>query len=167
MATYGKKHQPESLTFDAFDSLAFPSVTLAASQANTTVQAAIPIPTNFKIFYIVALLTGSLAGTCSINVVAGTAGEAGVGTKDTALTNGQQVLSLDTALTMTANQTQRIQASVPDSYFSNATANASIATLRTVTNGSAAGTLLVWLLGKYEDPNPTKPLYNSSGALTF
>jgi hypothetical protein len=165
MATYGKKHQPESISFDGLVALAFDAITLQASQASTAIQGSIPVPGNFKVFFIGANLTGSPAGTCSINVCAGTAAEAGVGTKDTALTTGQQLLASDQALTMTANQNQRFQAAVPDAFLSGS--GTLVFTLRTVTNGSAAGTLKVTLYGKFGDPNPTKPLYDSSGNLTF
>jgi hypothetical protein len=159
MALQAKEHlNPNAVSFGPLVVLDFDPVTLAASEANTTVQRAVALPANCKILRVAALLNDTVAGTCSVNVVAGSGAEAGVGTKDTLAVNGTQVLSADAALTMTALLAQEFQASVPDTIYPTSLP----LTIRVATGSSTTGTLAVRVLAQLVDPNPTKPLYSGS-----
>jgi hypothetical protein len=153
---------PGAAVFGPLIELDFDPITLAASQANTAVQSQLAVPANCKILRISAILTGS-AGTCSINVVAGTAAEGGVGSKETLAVAGTQLFSSDEALTIADNSPQYYQASVLDVIWPETLP----LTVRTVTNGSGAGTLRLRALAQLVDPNISKGLTDSSGNLTF
>jgi hypothetical protein len=162
VSTAGKNHRPKEIDFDTLTALSFDPITLAFTQATTAIQATIPVPCNFKIFYIATALTGSVAGTCSVNVVAGVGAEGAATAADTIAVSGNKVIT-DAALTMTTNTVQRFQATNFDGIYPTTLP----LTVRTLTNGSAAGTLKVTVIGKYVDPNPSKPLFNTSGVLSF
>lgn len=139
--------------------LGFSTVTLAASQANTTVQARIPLITSVKILGVAVVPSGAVAGTCSFNVVSGIAAENGLPVSDQQLigifpsataTNGNQLFAADQAITMTADSVQRFYPTVFDSIWP----GGSELTLRLVTNGSAAGNLQVHLLVVPVDNTP-------------
>lgn len=76
-ATRAKCQGPiDSVGFNGLDVLNFTPVTLAASQNNGTVQAVLFLPTAVKIFRLVAGFDAStVAGSCAVNIVAGTAAE--------------------------------------------------------------------------------------------
>jgi hypothetical protein len=162
--TNKKNRDPHGVGFDGLDVLAFPSVTLAASQANTVVQAITLAPTTYKFLRLMCYLSGAVAGTCSVNVIAGIAAEAGTGIPDT-LDNGVnayprvvagagiQLLTADTALTMTTNTVTQID--LPADLFDVIWKGA--LTLRTATSAGCTGTLYAALLGKQTDINPSRP----------
>lgn len=163
-ATRAKSHEAAGVRYDALTALAFPAVTLAINQTNATVQARIPLPTDFKIFRVTALPSGTVAGTCSVNVVLGTGAEGSQGTPDNIETTGSYtkaaagniLLSADSAVTMTADTVTQINVDNP--HFDVIWPTGGELTLRTVTNGTASGTLQVVLLGKFYDTLPTKPI---------
>ena len=66
-----KNHTPDSLVFSALIPIQFDPITLAASEASSTVAARFPLPVGVKIIGLAAQLTGSLAGSCSVNIVDG------------------------------------------------------------------------------------------------
>lgn len=171
--TQRKNRDPHGIGFDGLDVIAFPSIAIAASQPSTTVQAIALAPTVYKFYRIMAYFSGAVAGACSINIVAGIAAEAGTGIPDT-LDNGVnayprlvagagiQMLTADTALTMTTNVVTQIDIPAPlfDVMWKGAL------TLRTVTGVGATGTLLVVLLGKQTDITPWTP-YGSGTDVSF
>lgn len=171
--TQRKNREPHGVGFDGLDVLAFPTVTLAASQTNATVQSIVLAPTTYKFYRIMAYLSGTVASTCSINIVAGIAAEAGTGIPDT-LDNGVgayprvvagagiQMLTTDTALTMTTNVITQID--LPADLFDVIWKGA--LTLRTVTASGTTGTLYVALLGKQTDITPWTP-YGSGTDVNF
>lgn len=66
----------DAVGFNGLVPLQFPLLTLAASQANSVVQGILVLPTAVKIYRVVSAFDGStVAGTCSVNVVAGSAAE--------------------------------------------------------------------------------------------
>ncbi len=166
--TQRKQRTPHAVGFDGLDVLTFAPVTLAASVANTAVQAITLAPTVYKFYRLMAVLTGTVAGTCAVNVVAGVAAEAGVGTPDTRdnganaypipiATAGTQLLATDTALTMTTNAVTQID--LPADLFD--VCWKGLLTLRVTTGASTTGTLNVALLGKQTDTNPPQGSYGS------
>lgn len=171
--TQRKNRDPHGIGFDGLDVITFPSVALAASQTSATVQAITLAPTAYKFYRIMAYLSGAVANTCSINIVAGIAAEAGTGIPDS-LDNGVnayprlvagagiQMLTADTALTMVTNTVTQIDLPAPlfDVLWKGAL------TLRTVTSAGATGTLLVCLLGKQTDITPWTP-YGSGSDVSF
>lgn len=149
-------HNPDAARYQAIQAFKFGVLALTASQVSGTVQLREPIPFNMKILSVTALLSGTVAGTCSINFALGTAALAGVGTPDNRLTgtvppsvatSGQQLFSSNQAVTMTADTVTQI--------FTGADSTADTwdviwptggeLTLRTVTNGAASGNLQVAL----------------------
>lgn len=156
--TLGVIRYPREIVYAGLTSLDFPVVVLAASQTNATVQALMPIIGNFKCMAISCALSGTIAGTVTgINVVAGTAAEAGVPTQPAGypdtnmiLTAGQQIFAADAgqALTMTANLVQNFFPVNPnfDAYFT----PAQPPTLRITTAAATTGNLYVVMYGKFD-----------------
>lgn len=166
--TQRKSRTPHAVQFDGLEQLTFPTITLAASQSNATVQAVMLLPTTYKILRIMAVATGALAGGCAINLVAGAAAEGTVGMPDTRDNGaaafpipiapaGTIVLPSDTAVTLTANAVSQID--VPAPLFD--VVYKGLLTLRTATNGAAAGSLTVAVLAKPTDINPPQGAYGS------
>lgn len=166
--TQRKNRDAHGVGFDTLETLQFAPVALALSQTNATVQASIVLPTTYKIYRVTALMTGTVASTCSINLVAGAAAEGTTGTPDTrdnganafpiaVAPAGTIVLAADTAITMTANTITQIDlpADLFDVVFKGQL------TLRTVTSGSSTGTLTVSVLAKNTDINPPQGSYGS------
>ena len=152
-----------SLCYGRYIHIPFATVTLAASQTSTTVQALTASLLNLKIVGFTATITGSPAGTCSVQVVLGPGAVGSVAVpnyqgaptypEDKYVTTGQ-TLSNPVAITMTANAVTAYYNNVNlDSVWPAATA----ITLRTITNGSAAGTLKVDLICVPVDQNPMSP----------
>ena len=70
--TNGRNRSNASIRYNCLTALRFPTVTLAASQASTVVQARLPLGVNFKVMSVSAVLSGSLAGSqLAINIVSG------------------------------------------------------------------------------------------------
>jgi hypothetical protein len=120
--TRGKEHGGSNVGFDELVAITFSPITLAASVTNAAIQAFYWLPTAMKFYRLVAGLSGTVAGTCAVNVVAGTAAEltgtASQPTPDTDYagqptppvtqaypppyaTAGQRLLAGDQAMTMT------------------------------------------------------------------
>lgn len=146
-----KDDDPDAIRYNTLETLQFPAVTLAASQANTVIQALIPIGLNYKIQAVTAVLIGTVAGGVSLNIVSGVGAEAGIGTPDNRLlgvvppavtSNGQQLFAADQAMTMTANLVQNFYPATPnwDVIFA-----AGLITLRAATAAATTGTLYVSL----------------------
>lgn len=149
--------------------LQFPILALAGNNTNAAIGGRILLPTTTKIYRVKASVSNSPAGTCSINIAAGTAAEGVVGTPDTSdnganaypiavAPNGTILFATDQAISMTANDVVT-QLDVPADGFDVVWNN--LITLRTVTNGSGAGNLLVSLLVKFTDINPPQGSYGS------
>jgi len=122
-ATYARDHDINSVGFDKLIQIDFPVITLAATQVSGTIQARRAIATCYKIYRVIAALSGSVAGTASINIAMGTAALTGTlpipdtgyagqptsgNTPDNAYppayaTNGQQLFYAARAITMTAD----------------------------------------------------------------
>jgi hypothetical protein len=74
--TRAKQHDISSVGFDCLDYIKFPSVTLSSTtQNNTVIAGRIYLPTAVKILRVIAGISGSVAGTVSLNIVSGTAAE--------------------------------------------------------------------------------------------
>jgi hypothetical protein len=170
----------QSLVFDT-------AVTLAGAQANSVVASQLVLIAPIKIYRVVALITGAPAGTCSINVVMGTAAESGftpmpdsdiIGANPTHpppyAANGEQLFKVDRAITMTAAYATTVltpggpnvanpapgytATSQPGRVYDCIWGPAgSVLTLRCTANSSAAGTLRVRLGVKYVDTIPQQP----------
>lgn len=160
-----KARMSSSLCYSSFMQIPFETVALSASQTSATVQTQIPTLLNMKIVGWTAVMTGSPAGTCSVQLVLGTgaAGSpavpnyqgtvAGQYPEDAYVTAGQ-TLSAPSAITMSAGSvTKYYNASNLDSVWP----SGSLITLRTVTNGSAAGNLHLHLIVVPVDQNPMSP----------
>jgi hypothetical protein len=116
----------DSFPFNTADYIKFPSVTLSdTTQNNTVVTGRIYLPTSVKIYRVVAGISGSVVGTCSLNIILGPGAK--VATTDLIVpipdtdyagqpispgtvayppayaVAGQALLLADTALTMTAD----------------------------------------------------------------
>jgi hypothetical protein len=188
-ATRAKEHEQSAVKFDALIPLVFPVVALASSQSVNTVQARIWLPTSVKIYRIIAGLSGTVAGSCAVQVVAGTANPAGtLPTPDTDYagqpayppayaTAGQQLLQSPAALTMTADLATVINAiaAAGSGYPANTPGQAfdglwgpggQELTLRTVTGASTTGNLAVSLLCKFYDPTYNKPVLTGFNPVT-
>lgn len=163
--TQRKARTPHALVFDGAQMIEFAPVVLSASQTSATVQSTKLFPTTFKIYRALAYFTAAaVAGACSINIVAGTAAEAGTGIPDT-LDNGVaayprqiagagiQLFTADQVCTMTANTVTQLD--VPADLFDVLWKGA--ITLRTITGVGATGTLVVSLLVKPIDITPWTP----------
>lgn len=180
--TKTKQHDISSIGFDGLDQFQFPAVTLGNNMLNSSVNGIFVLGTPIKIYRVIAYMSGSPAGTCSINLVVGVAAESGVTpTPDTDYagqptpgsyppafgTAGQQLFPTDQAVTMTTNvstvltptSTAPSPAGAPgfgwDAIFG---PGGSILTLRIATNASGAGTLYVAVLYKEYDPTYNKPV---------
>jgi hypothetical protein len=76
MQTRTKGHEGSVVGFDQLDYIKFPSVNLSGTtQNNSVVAARLYLPTVVKIYRLIVGISGSVAGTISANVVAGTAAE--------------------------------------------------------------------------------------------
>lgn len=137
--------------YGAFFALDFDPITLGANVANTAVQVPQALPFPIKIMAITALLTGTVAGSCSVNLALGTAAEAGVGTPDDSLagiqppdvlTNGQTLFAADQALTMTTNTAKTFYASASNAFDCIWPANGLIG-VRIATGAATTGTLKI------------------------
>lgn len=166
------------------ESIVFPRITLAANQTNATVQSVFWLPTAFKFYRLIAGLSGTVAGACSVNIVAGTAAElTGIGAlpiPDTDYagqpayppaypTPGQKLFLTDQALTMTTNVATILTPNdVAPTAFAAGTPGFEwdaiwgpaglLLTVRTVTGAGCTGNLDVQLLGKVYDPTYNKPV---------
>jgi len=159
-----KQRHPDSLGYNNLTQISFPAVTLATGQTNATVQARKPLGLNYKIIAVAVTVSGSVAGTCSINVVSGTAAENGVPITDqtpvgivpsgTAVA-GNQLFATDQPITMTADTVTLLYPA--NDLWDAIWPSGSELTLRTVTNGSAAGLLQVDLVVTPFDNHPTQP----------
>lgn len=162
----GKDRRPSSLVYNAYMEQGFPTVALAASQTDATVQARIPLALNVKIIAIAVGISGGAAGTASMNVAlgAGTMGAvatqrnqgtiAGAYPEDIQATAGQKLFAADQAVTMTDDTVTTLYNSVNPNVVWPA---GSELTLRLTTNGSAAGNLQVRLITSPVDQNPMSP----------
>jgi hypothetical protein len=148
-----KDDDPDAIRYNTLETLQFPVVTLAANQVAGTVQAVIPIGVAYKIQALIAVITGTVAGSCSLQIASGVGALAGVGTPDnrglgtvppTVATNGQQLFSSNQAMTMTANLVQSFYptSDLWDMIFGPVT----LISLRTITGGATTGNLSVSLL---------------------
>lgn len=180
-----------AVSFGALVALQFPPFNLAASQTSATIQERIFLPTAFKIVRVVAGFGASpaVAGTCAINIVAGSVAPNGtLPTPDTDYTgqpnypspyatDGQQLFLADQPLTMSSATTVLTPAdSVATGAYPAGTPGfawdalwgpgGAKLTLRTVTNGTAAGRLYVTLLGIFYDTTYTKPVLSGFNAAT-
>jgi len=180
--TLGKQHFGNNVGFDGLDSAQFPAVTLSGTMLNSTISGILVVPTALKIYRVVAYMSGSPAGTCSINIAAGIAAETGVTpTPDTDYAGqptpgsyppaygsaGQTLFPTDQPVTMTTNvstvltptATAPSPASAPGKGWDAIWGpGGSILTLRVATNGSGAGTLYVAICYKLYDPTYSKPV---------
>jgi hypothetical protein len=180
-ATLTKQNMPKQVGIGGLVRIMFPIVTLSTSQTSATVQSSTALDTAFKIYRVTALLTATVAGTCSINIVAGTAAEAGTTPTPDAVdyaiagtfgppaypTAGQQVFLTDQALTMTSGvatvltpPTAPVSGSPGNGWDCIWGPSGLVLTLRTVTSSGASGTLAVSMLGKFYDPKPYNPNAN-------
>lgn len=163
MAIQGKEHGPGSVRFDIMNFLEFDPVTVTINQTSGTIQDSQPLPCQVKVIGLAAMYKSAAAGTCSINVVAGTAAEGGVGTKDTLAVSGTQMFSSDQAMTITNNTPQLFIPTVWDTIYP---ANLPL-TLRIVSNGSGAGVLKVRLFLKPVDSQLQKGFLAVNGLPTY
>ena len=158
-----KARMSSSLCYSGFMYLPFTSVALTANQTSATVQSRIPTILNYKIVGWAAVVEGSVAGTCSVQVVLGTgaAGSPAVPNyqgaptypEDKVVTAGQ-TLSDPTPITMTADAVTTYYNTINlDSVWP----YSSLITLRTITNGTASGTLRLHLIAVPVDQNPMSP----------
>lgn len=178
----------DAVGFNTLIPLQFQPITLAASQPSTTVQARMWLPTAVKIYRVIAGLSGTVAGACSVNIVAGVAAElTGVGSLPTPdsdyagqpaypppyPTAGQKLFLTDRPLTMTTElatiitpndnaSTGAFPANTPGFEWDAIWGPGGMEiTVRTLTGAGATGTLLVTLLAKFYDPTYSKPILTS------
>lgn len=174
MKTRGKNRNPKEAVYGALLEIDFDTVTIAASQANTTVQARFPLGLDFKCLRVALVPNGAIAGLTSFNVVQGAAAEGGVGPDDQSdfsgttpgvyakATSGAQMFSVDQAVTNTADLVQIFTPTNPEVIYP----QGSELTLRYVSTAGGAGTVKVVLYGKFVDTQPTKPM-SANPAHTF
>ena len=160
--TYEKASTPRSVVYDSLDMPGFDTITVAASQANTAVQALIPLPVNVKVYGAAIVGGTATAGVTSFNVVLGAGAETGVPPSDnvesvgyppTTAAAGNQLFAADQAVTLVANVTQTFGAAVQDAVWP----KGGVLTLRVVSSAGGAGTLKVVLLTKPYDTKPYLP----------
>lgn len=161
--TKKKAHNLRSLQYDALQFVPFDLVTLGASMANTAVQARLPLPANCKVMAVAAVLGGSPAGTCSFNIVVGSAAEGSLPTLDNLdnpqagptpiAASGAVLFAADQALTMSADAVQMFY---PPNFDAVLGAGTEL-TVRCATNASGAGTLKVMVALKPYDIKAYSP----------
>ena len=162
--TKGKTHLPNGIGYDQLSVLDFDAITLGANQVSTTVFVPQALPVNIKIFSLTALLTGTVAGSASVNVCLGTAAENGLGPPDNSLAGvtppataaaGNCLFATDQALTMTAN-TPQIFYPINDGWDIIWPKNGLLG-LRVPTGAATTGTLKVTLAVVVYDLKPWRP----------
>ena len=163
ITTYNKNHEMRGVKYDVAATLGFGTITVAASQANTAIQAYVVLPFNYKIFGAYVVASSGSSGVTAFNVVNGTGTENGVantsdnsdsiGWPPTTVPAGGALFTSDTAVTLAAYTPQGFSASVFDAVW----AKGSVLTLRLVSGASIAGTIRVELAGKIYDVLPTVP----------
>lgn len=171
MKTRGKIRNPKEAVYGALVALPFDVITVAASQANTTIQARLPLGLDTKIVRVVVVPGTGIANLTSFNVVVGAAAEGALVSDDqsdfgaaqppsfnTNTTSGLKLFNADKAVTNTADLVQTFTPDVPEAVIG----QGSELTLRIVSVAAAAGTLKVVCYGKFVDTKPTKPMANSS-----
>lgn len=168
MRIRGKDRRSREIVYGALQCLYdYPVIPLAASIANTTVQARFPLGTDCKVGRVTLVLGGTAAGTCSFNIVVGEGAETGATVNDTSdydyggfwtynTTSGTPLFTSDQAITMTTGLVQTFTPAMPDAIFQQGTE----LTLRFVTNASATASenVLVLLWGCPVDTHPTRPM---------
>jgi len=169
MKTTAKQRRPKEVGYDTLTPLAFDQITVAASQANTAVQARIPLGLDFKCLRATVVPGGAIAGLTSFNVVVGSAAESGTAPDDTSdyanggvwtkAAAGNKMFSSDEAVTNTADLLQTFTPTNPDAIYAQGTE----LTLRIVSTAGGAGTLQGILWGKFVDTQPTKPMAAAHG----
>lgn len=172
MKVRGKDRRSKELVYGGLQALDFSTFNLAASVANTAIQARFPLVSNWKIGQVAVVLGGTAAGTCSFNIVAGEAAEGSTMVDDTSdfgapgfagftvnSANGTKMFASDQALTMTAGLVQIFTPAYPDGIW-----GSNELTVRIVTNGSATSSenLTVVMYGCPADISPTKPMAGAS-----
>jgi hypothetical protein len=165
--TLNKVHFPNSVAYDGFTQVPFDNVaSIGASVANTTITGRVVLPFNMKIFgaYVNFSATGTALANHALNIVMGTAAEAGTvpanwdpntSTMTLAVT-GQSILAADFALsTQVADTPFAIAATNPDAVWP----KGALMTLRAVTPASTGSftNLKVTLFGVPFDIKPWNP----------
>lgn len=146
--TTNKQHNKNGITFDALSLEGFDTVNIAASQADTTVQAIVPLAQDVKLEH-VSIGCISITGACTIEVVYGAATPGAVGTPNVAAVNGTSVFSAPVSVPA-AGVTTVVNVPVPDVPYPKGgqlTLRATTAAANTVTG------LKVCLAVKAVDPN--------------
>lgn len=168
MKTRGKNRNPKEVEYGNLVALPFDVVTVAASQANGTVQARLPLGLDFKCLRVTVVPGTGITGLTSFNVVVGSAAEGAVAPDDTSdfgsggswtkAAAGNKMFNADQAVTNTADLVQTFTPTHPEAVFAQGTE----LTLRYVSGAGGAGPLKVVLWGKFVDTQPTKPMANAA-----
>lgn len=157
----GKERDPKELRYGNLVPLDFTDLTLPASNANTVVQAAIPLACAFKIAAVGITSQTAVNNAATFNIVLDGNAEGSVGTADnydttgavTLAAAGTKVFSADTAIPTSANGTSVVLPAVGEVIYPAGHA----LTLRVVTGGSQTGKISVQVYGRFVDINPTNP----------
>lgn len=167
LTTYDKTRYPRSIVYDGFDNYDFDTITVAASQANTVIQAFLPLPVACKFYGVSIVGNAAIAGLTSFNVVMGSVAEGSTTALITALTdnseagypptqfavNGNALFVPDQAVTLAAFVPQQFATTVPDAIWP----KGACLTLRIVSTAGGAGNIKVVLIGKEYDTKPYLP----------
>jgi len=164
-----KRRRAQSLGYNSWIVLPFDTAALSASEVATTVVSRIPLLLNVKIIGVSVVVSGTVAGTASLNInlgtttpnpiVTGTPDQTQVGVAPANVAAaGSSVFAANQAITMTAD-------AVTNLYTANSGTNlfdviwpaGGELTLRLVTNGSATGNLKVLVWAVPVDINPGTP----------
>lgn len=172
MKARGKDRNPKEVVYGALVAFPFDLITVAASQANTTIQARFPLGLDTKIHRVVVVPGGAINVT-SFNICVGSAAEGSLVTDDQSdfgaaqppsfnqnSTSGLKLFNSDTAITNTAELVQTFTPTNPEAII----AQGSDLTLRIVSGAGGAGTLKVVCYGRQVDTKPTKPMANATPA---
>lgn len=175
MKVRGKDRRAKSLVYSGLQALDFTVVNLGASFVNTTIYGGFPLGFDVKVGRIMVVLNGTAAGTCSFNIVYGTAAEGATMVDDTSdygapgyagwtynNTSGTKMFAADQVLTMTAGLVQQFTPAFPEGIWQ----QGGQLTLRLVTNGSATASenVTVIMYGVPVDTKPTVPMASSTAA---
>jgi hypothetical protein len=147
---YDKSHDTNGIAFDAISTMQFAPISIAASQANTTVQGVLAVPQDMKPQKI-SVATSALTGAATIQIVVGSAAIGAVGTPNTPMPSGTP-LTVATIAVPAVNTQTTVVCDVPDA-IAQAAAGLPL-TVRAVTAAANTATVQISLAVVPVDPSP-------------